>query len=211
MKMVNKKMNCTVCTEAPYHTITFKHEYSLFIVNLWEITAVKIKDCCVKQGGKNTPGKHFIWGRYSLVVQHLKCWKKGKLPAEKTLPRSYSLVFNPPEGRYKNAAVDYKGSLVCHPVCSYSVAPVSFFLLPLLSKMNYLPFKVKITVRIVVKIPLETLGNGQQPEKIEVAKKELETKRLDPGEKKEAVGEISTPSPQYYRTYRFFYERFYGN
>ena len=189
--------------DAPY-PLKFEHRHSFFVTNLWEVISVEIENFQASEGVKTGRQQIFLWGSYNLVISYLKYYQKEKKLMTKLLTKVFSCILPSAPWELKR-----KQNLICEAKCTYMITPVFLCLLPLLRKINLIPFKVTLLVQgeinDKVKKVEETIIKKEEPQK--------EQKTLTQQEKGQAAGKASPPRPhpQYYKTYRLFYEHFYKN
>lgn len=217
------------------YPIKFKHKHSFFVINLREIISIKMENFHASQGVKTTWDQLFIWGSYNLIVSYLKYRQKEKMIMEKVLTKFFFYIF-PFSHDYAAKEAKSKKNLICEAKYTYMITPVFLFLFPLLRKIKFIPFKVTVLVQgeinavfindaVLESTEKENLRKGGDPliggetQADEVLPQKVESPEEIKGEQKgrEKVAQgkqqhsanVPIPNPQYYKTYRLFYDHFY--
>ncbi|MDO9534684.1 MAG: hypothetical protein Q7J85_04980 [Bacillota bacterium] len=100
----------------------------------------------------------FVWGRYDLLINYKVYQGKKEMLRSKEFSRGFSFALNDSILHVEEIEEVVDENLRCETSFSHGVSPISFGLLPLLSKINYLPFKIDVTVNGSIVNVLSEIG-----------------------------------------------------
>jgi hypothetical protein len=137
--------------------INFSHNYRFMITNLIKITSIGIENFRASLGRRTGGEQGFVWGRYNLLIKYRVYQGEKEILRSKEYSRGFSFALNDNMLPVEEIEEMSEEKLDCQFSFSHGVRPISFCLLPLLSKINYIPFKIDVTVNgSIVNVPLKT-------------------------------------------------------
>jgi len=208
--------------------LEFSHNYHFMVTNLVKVTSMRIEKFRASLGRRPGGEQSFIWGRYNLFVNYQVYEGEKEREKSKEFSRGFSFALNDGLLQVEEIEEMVDENLRGEFSFSHGVRPISFGLLPLLSKVNYIPFKIDVTVNVsIVNLPFEVRDkeNCAQKEKSLPEKKEerLEDETSDDiyisphhepdliSQKKKKRVPVPFPNSQYYKKHQLYYDYFFQN
>lgn len=202
--------------------INFTHNYYFIVTNLIKITFIRMENFRANMGRRPGSEHSIVWGRYNLLINYQIYQGKKEMSRSKEFSRGFSFALN--DSLLQVEEIDgMEENLRCEYSFNHGVSPISFGLFPLLSKINYIPFKIDVTVHgSIVNVPLD-IDPEMQEERLE--EEVFDESFISPGQSmKEIKNEpdlisleekrrapVPFPNPQYYKTHQLYYDYFFHN